>query len=154
MWVHCLLALYLPIQIMLSKNSKNVDRLLFQVHSGLLSIWSKCRKQSCWGCKLIGKNWFQIRQTALQFCTQYESSTCCTYEYSIVLRDKYTELNLAFGTTVGFTCFDRLLTILCAPCHPQVGTREIYPAPTKTHCQTIWNACHDVTYVAVPVLYL
>jgi len=80
------------------------------------------------------------KNSALDYCKQYSSKTCCTQGYSQTVLPAADPASCLFAK-LGSACNELFLLYSCASCHPQVGTGAISTIPTKSFCDKVWSTC-------------
>src|SRR5690554_2483901 len=85
-------------------------------------------------------------QVTLKYCTNYESSTCCSSSYTIYVGQQASMFEAQTRGILTEECIDRLQISMCTRCHPLIGTAQISSFPSKGYCDSVWNACKGAKY--------
>jgi len=91
------------------------------------------------------------KNSALDYCKQYSSKTCCTQGYSQNLLPAADPISCLFAK-LGSSCNNLFLLFSCISCHPQVGTGAITNIPCKSFCDKVWNSCKGSKLLSTPDL--
>ncbi len=93
----------------------------------------------------------------LQFCTEYESFTCCSNNRDEQLRRRYDDIVAQYASTStgrSYSCRDEMKAVLCQECSPyaahlfdseSTGVEKPLPAMCPAFCQDFFANCRHAT---------